>query len=229
MYAPDPKYEAKRVPFYCYEDLQSYHAHSHESHKLVLAKLVPLGCIQKRSLEAGKDQGSKQTTNYVLSWNIATKPHSLWICYTYYTEDVKGYRRRHQLGKPTFTTKLMTWSMDPRQVRLISRPILGPTSALLKRSHIETSPLASIGVITLMTMSSRRRYHWPNLYPIATPLAKAKKSILATSASIAPSILPYGPQISMSGMEPSASNVTRGTNVSRLFASVYNSRRSAAS
>lgn len=79
VYGPDPKYEAKRVPFHCYEDLQSYHAHSHESHKLVLAKFVPLSCIQKRSLEAGKDQESKQTTNYVLLWNIATKPHSLWI------------------------------------------------------------------------------------------------------------------------------------------------------
>ena len=102
VYAPDPKYEAKRVPFHCYEDLQSYHAHSHESHKLVLAKFVPLGCTQKRSLEAGKDQESKQTTNYVLLWNIATKPHSLWICYDYYTEDVEGYRRRRQLGKPTY-------------------------------------------------------------------------------------------------------------------------------
>ena len=32
VYAPDPKYKAKKVPFHCYQDLQSYHAHSHESH-----------------------------------------------------------------------------------------------------------------------------------------------------------------------------------------------------
>lgn len=38
----------------------------------------------------------------MLSWNIATKPHSLWICYDDYTEDVEGYRRRRQLGKPTY-------------------------------------------------------------------------------------------------------------------------------
>ena len=102
VYAPDPENGAKRVPFHCYEDLQSYHAHSPESHKLVLAKFVPLGCIQKRSLEANKDQKSKRTTNYVLLWNVSTKPHSLWICYDYYTRDDEGYLRRGRLGKPTY-------------------------------------------------------------------------------------------------------------------------------
>ena len=114
VYAPDPKYEAKRVPFHCYEDLQSYHAHSHESHKLVLAKFVPLGCIQKRSLEANKDRKSKNTTNYLLLWNISTKPHSLWICYDYHTEDVEGYCRHRQLSKPTYYDEAYDFEYGPQ-------------------------------------------------------------------------------------------------------------------
>ena len=46
--------------------------------------------------------------------NIATKPHSLWICYDYYTEDVGGYRRRRQLGKPTYYDEAYDFGYGPQ-------------------------------------------------------------------------------------------------------------------
>lgn len=219
VYALDPKYEAKRVPFHCYEDLQSYHAHSHESHKLVLAKFVPLGCIQKRSLEAGKDQESKQTTIHVPLWNIAAKPHSLWICYDYYTEDVEGYRRRRQLGKPPCYDEAYDLEYGTQ------------TSPLDLEANLESDERPS-QMFSHRDVSSDEywrddadNYELSQEVSLAEPLPHCDtpsegQKVNPGYFGIAPSILPYLPRISMSGMEPPASNMTRCTDVSRLFASV---------
>ena len=104
VYASDPKIDNQRVAFHCYEDLRRYHATSGEqvSDKLVLARFVPLGWLQKSSLEADKDPTLKHITNYVVLWNTSTKPRSLWICYDYYRSDPDGCRYRCGLGKPTY-------------------------------------------------------------------------------------------------------------------------------
>ncbi|MCJ1458936.1 hypothetical protein MMC28_009312 [Mycoblastus sanguinarius] len=64
------------------------------------AVFIPLGHIVERESHPKYGTVPSRITNYVLLWNISTRPTSLWLAFDYYSADSERFFRHNRLGQP---------------------------------------------------------------------------------------------------------------------------------